>query len=173
MVFKLCIWLRSYEFYQRSSVSNSFRLRAARILIRNYLFRIRIQLRIRQKVLDPTPDPDPQHCLKGQYFRVCGWSYWPEVGVTDRKWARRCSRTAWGRGRWRGPGGNPCRCRSTGPVRHGTQFFFLEHSGGCNKCYQSLCWPELAIRIRMFLGLQDPYPLVKGTDQAPYPSLFS
>ncbi len=40
------------EFYQRSSVSNSFRERAAQIWIRNDLFRIR--LRIRQKVLNPT-----------------------------------------------------------------------------------------------------------------------
>ena len=31
----------------------------------------------------------------------------------------------------------------------------------------------LGIRIRMFLGLSDPDPLVRGTDPAPDPSLFS
>ena len=35
--------------------------------------------------------------------------------------------------------------------------------------------PVLRIRIRMFLGLPDPEPLVRGVDPdpAPYPSLFS
>ncbi len=52
-------------------------------------------------------------------------------------------------------------------------FFSLEYFGGCNKCYPSLYLPVLGIRIRMFLGLQDPYPLVRGTDPAPDPSLFA
>jgi hypothetical protein len=39
-------------------------MRAARIRIRIDLFRTR------QKVLDPTPDPDPQHCLSELFYKV-------------------------------------------------------------------------------------------------------
>jgi hypothetical protein len=42
-------------------VKNFKQIRAARIRIRYDSFQIR--LRIRQKVSDPTQDPDPQHCL--------------------------------------------------------------------------------------------------------------
>ncbi len=41
--------MRDCEFYQRSFVSNSFRVRAARIRIQNDLFRIWLWIRIRQK----------------------------------------------------------------------------------------------------------------------------
>jgi hypothetical protein len=59
------------RFYQRSSVSNSFRIRAAWIRIRNIYsgsgsgkkFRIRLDP-------DPTPDPDPQHCQGTHRFRI-------------------------------------------------------------------------------------------------------
>jgi hypothetical protein len=34
-------------------------------------------------------------------------------------------------------------------------------------------WSVLGIRIRMFLDLQDPDPVVRYTDPAPDPSLFS
>jgi len=53
--FYLCIWLRNCEFYQR----NSFRVRATQIRIQNYLFRSRLRIRFRQKVSDPTSDPQP------------------------------------------------------------------------------------------------------------------
>ncbi len=78
------------EIYQRCFVSNLFRVRAARIRIRNDLLRIR--LRIRKKV----SDPDPQHWREVMVFLQCFGSNikWNKKlkKVKKSKWEANCLR---------------------------------------------------------------------------------
>ncbi len=128
----------------------------------------------------PTPDPTKSFgsdsgsttLFKGTLFHssVDGGN-WPEVGQAVQPYCL-------GKGEMTRPRRKPMQMQINRACQAWDSVFFsLEYLGGCNKCYQSLCWPVLGIRNRMFLGLQDPdmVPLVRGTDPAlaPDPSLFS